>query len=102
MKAERVELRGSLVRLEPLELHQAEALAAASAGDLELYHWSPIPQGKDSATKYTETALSWEAAGTALPFVIVRLSDNRIIGSSRFWNIEYWPWPQAHPQHGRA
>jgi RimJ/RimL family protein N-acetyltransferase len=102
MNVERVELHGNHVRLEPLELRHAEALAAASAGDPELYHWSPIPQGKDSATKYIETALSWQAAGTAIPFAIVRLGDNRVIGSSRFWNIEHWPWPQGHPQHGRA
>ncbi|MGA2696898.1 MAG: GNAT family protein [Terriglobales bacterium] len=102
MNVERVEFHGNLVRLEPLELHHAGGLAAASAGAPELYHWSPIPQGKDSAAQYIDTALSWEAAGTALPFAIVRLSDNRVIGSSRFWNIEHWPWPQGHPQHGRV
>ncbi len=102
MKADRVELHGNHVRLEPLELGHAEALAAASAGDPELYHWSPIPQGKNSASQYIETALSWQAAGTALPFAIVRIGDNRVIGSSRFWNIEHWAWPQGHPQHGRA
>jgi len=39
--------------------------------------------------------------GTAVPFVIVRAEDNAIIGSTRFWNIEFWNWPQGHPRCGR-
>ncbi len=101
MTTEPILLRGNNVRLEPLELHHAEALAAASSGDPSLYHWSPIPQGNASAIQYIETALNWQAAGTALPFAIVRLSDETVIGSSRFWNIERWAWPAGHPQHGR-
>lgn len=24
-----------------------------------------------------------------------------MIGSTRFWNIEQWPWPEWHERHGR-
>ena len=27
--------------------------------------------------------------------------DNTVIGSTRFWNIEHWAWPQGHKFHGR-
>jgi RimJ/RimL family protein N-acetyltransferase len=101
MTSENFVLHGSHVRLEPLEVHHADDLAEASAGDASLYQWSPIPQGKASAIQYIETALSWKAAGTAVPFAIIRLADNKVIGSSRFWNIEHWVWPEGHPQHGR-
>lgn len=102
MNANRIELQGEHVRLEPLELGHAEGLATASAGDPELYRWSPIPQGRDAAVRYIETALSWQDAGTAIPFAVVRRSDDSIIGSTRFWNIERWAWPKDHSQQGRS
>ena len=102
MKIEDVMLKGRYVRLEPLEFSHVDGLVTASAVDPSLYRWSPIPQGKDQATKYIETALAWKEAGTALPFAIIRRKDEAVIGSTRFWNIEYWSWPQGHPLHGRA
>jgi len=63
--------------------------------------WSPVPQTEPDATHYIETALAWKAAGTAVPFAILREQDGAVIGSTRFWNIERWAWPQDHPQSGR-
>jgi len=40
-------------------------------------------------------------AGTAVPFAIVRARMGWSIGSSRFWNLEYWAWPANHPSRGR-
>ena len=102
MKIEDVVLQSRYVRLEPLEFSHVDELVTASAVDPSLYRWSPIPQGKDQATKYIETALAWKEAGTALPFAIIRRKDEAVIGSTRFWNIEYWSWPQGHPLHARA
>jgi len=75
---------------------------AASAADLSLYQWSPIPQGKVEATTYVDTALAWRDAGTAVPFAIVRVDDGVVIGSTRFFNLERWAWPQSHPRHGHV
>ena len=61
-------LQGKHVRLEPLEHRHAAGLAAASAGDTELYRWSPVPQGEAEATKYVETALRWKEQDFALAF----------------------------------
>jgi len=81
-----------------------DGLVAASLVDPSLYHWSPVPQGKAEAISYVETALAWRDAETAVPFAIVSLKDGMddgaVIGSTRFWNLERWAWPQGHPRHG--
>ncbi len=102
MRPEHGVLVGRTIRLEPLDPSHAEALGAASAGDPELYLWSPIPHGTREATDYIATALAWRDAGTALPFAIVRTDDGSVIGSTRFFNLERWLWPQGHPLHGRT
>ncbi len=97
---ESVSLVGKHVRLEPLDHRHVDGLVAASAGDSELYQWSPVPQSKVEATSYVDTALAWRDAGTAVPFAIVRLGDGVVIGSTRFFDLERWAWPQGHPRHG--
>jgi RimJ/RimL family protein N-acetyltransferase len=67
-----------------------------------LYGLSPVPQGIEETTKYVETALAWRDAGTAVPYATVRLSDNAVIGSTRFWNLERWAWPAGYPRHARV
>jgi len=74
---------------------------AAAAVDPSLYRWSPVPQGKGEATAYIETALAWRGANSAVPFAIVRANDGTAIGSTRFFNMERWQWPQGHPRYGR-
>jgi RimJ/RimL family protein N-acetyltransferase len=94
-------LSGAHVRLEPLDHRHVDGLAAAAAVDRSLYQWSPIPQGKIEATGYVDTAIAWRDAGSAVPFAIVRVQDNAIIGSTRFFNLERWAWPQGHAKYGR-
>lgn len=102
MKSHNLVLQGAHIRLEPLAHHHADGLAAASSGDPSLYRWSPVPRGKEEVNRYIETAIAWEQAGTAVPFAILRIEDNRVIGSTRFWNLERWAWPSGHPLHGRT
>ncbi|HEX8815945.1 MAG TPA: GNAT family N-acetyltransferase [Terriglobales bacterium] len=101
MRLEYPTLRGRQIRVEPLELRHADGLVAASAGDKELYQWSPVPQGKDEAVGYIKTALAWRDAGTAAAFATIREDDDAVIGSTRFFNLEFWAWPQGHERHGR-
>jgi RimJ/RimL family protein N-acetyltransferase len=101
MGSESLVLSGRHIRLEPLDHNHVDGLVVAAAADPSLYQWSPVPQGKAAATTYVDTALSWPDAGTALPFAIVRRSDSEVIGSTRFWNIERWSWPQGHARHRR-
>lgn len=102
MQPETIELAGSHVRLETLAHRHAEGLARAAATAPRLYRWSPVPQGVDGFHAYVETALGWRTAGTAVPFAIVRLSDQTVVGSTRIWNIERWAWPRDHPLAGRS
>lgn len=102
MSIQGVELRGTHVRLEPLAHRRIDGLVTAAAADPSLYQWSPIPQGKLEATRYVDTALAWQEEGSALPFTIVRVEDNIVLGSSRFFNLERWLWPEGHPMHGRG
>ena len=94
MNTESLVLQGKLIRLEPLEHRHADGLVAAAGDDAELYQWSPVPRGKPAATLYINTALAWRGAGSA--------NDSAVLGSTRFWNIERWSWPQGHPAHGRS
>jgi RimJ/RimL family protein N-acetyltransferase len=101
MTTETPVLQGKHIRLEPLEHRHVEGLVAAAGDDAALYQWSPVPRGKAAATIYIDTALAWRDAGSAVPFAIVRKQDSVVLGSTRFWNIERWSWPQGHPSHGR-
>ncbi len=94
-------LTGRHIRLEPLDHGHVNGLAAASATDPTLYQWSPVPQGKAEATSYVDTALAWRDAGTAQPFATVLVDDGTVIGSTRFFNLERWLWPQGHPRYGK-
>jgi N-acetyltransferase len=94
-------LTGQHVRLEPLTQDHVEALAEAASVDRSLYRWSPVPNGVAEVRKYVAAALAWRDAGTAVPFATIDPRTNRVIGSTRFWNIEQWSWPVDHPRHGR-
>jgi RimJ/RimL family protein N-acetyltransferase len=102
MKTSGLLRQGKHVRLEPIERYHTEGLAAAAAADSSLYQWSPVPQGETEVTKYIDTAWTWRDAGTAVPFVIVLVDDNTVVGSTRFWNLERWSWPPDHASHGHS
>lgn len=100
VKIEGPVLSGRHIRLEPLHHRHVDGLVAAAAADLSLYQWSPVPQGEVEAASYVDTALAWQDGGTAVPFATVRAEDDVVIGSTRFFNLERWSWPQGHPRHG--
>src|SRR5262249_53537103 len=43
----------------------------------------------------------WRDEGNAIPFAIVRANDGKVIGSTRFFDIERWPWPEGAEHSGR-
>jgi RimJ/RimL family protein N-acetyltransferase len=45
--------------------------------------------------------MAWRDEGTAVPFAIVRVQDGSVIGSTRFFNLERWAWPQGNMRYGR-
>jgi N-acetyltransferase len=94
------ELRGDQVRLEPLQADHAPGLAAASAGDPELYRWTRVPASQPEALRYIEIAAEARRAGSAAPFAVIRLADEAVIGSTRLWDLHWLDWPAGHPRHG--
>jgi N-acetyltransferase len=93
-------LAGKVVRLEPLQHQHVPGLVAAAAGGAELYRWSPVPQDEAQARQYAETAIAARDYGTAVPFAVVRAADDAVIGSTRFWDLTWWPWPDGHARTG--
>lgn len=91
-------LQGRYVRLEPLQRHHADALVAAAAEDPPLYRWSIVPHGATEVAAYIDAAIS----SPVVAFASIRVADNTVIGSTRFFDIEQWAWPKSHPRHGRA
>ena len=87
-------LAGPHVRLEPLEHRHVPGLLAAASGGGELYRWSPVPQDEARVRRYVEAAVAARDAGQAVPFAVVRQADGTVIGSTRFFDFGYWPWPE--------
>ncbi|HCL83302.1 MAG TPA: N-acetyltransferase [Chitinophagaceae bacterium] len=94
-------LKGIHIRLEPMDMNHLEGLMNASVTESSLYRWSPVPQGREEVQKYIQAAVRLRKDRSALPFAIIRLRDETVIGSTRFWNLERWSWPEGHPRHGR-
>jgi N-acetyltransferase len=92
-----VVLEGRHVRLEPLELGHADALLAVARGPRETYGFTTVPADEPAMLRYIETALRDQEAGRTLPFATLARATGRAVGSTRFLNIEFWPWPPGNP-----
>jgi RimJ/RimL family protein N-acetyltransferase len=83
-----VVLQGASLRLEPLSEEHLAPLCAVGLDD-ELWRWSPSPvRTTEEMAAYVSVALKEQANGRALPFAVVEKSSERVIGSTRFGNIE--------------
>ena len=94
-----ITLEGRFVRLLPLTNAHVRPLLSAAAGSRESfqYTWVPEPTTAD-ITRYISAAVAAFEAGTAHPFVTVRIdSPDTVVGSTRFLNLEYWPDATGHP-----
>jgi RimJ/RimL family protein N-acetyltransferase len=90
-------LTGTHVRLVPLTMSHAPALARAATGDRSTFELTWVPDGKSDAEHYVTVALADEEAGTGVPFATTRAADGEVVGSTRFMNIERWRWDKAGP-----
>jgi RimJ/RimL family protein N-acetyltransferase len=88
-------LEGHRVRLEPLSLAHADALALAAAESRATYGLTEVPTGAANMARYIESALADAARGFAIPLATFDQQSQRVVGSTRFGNIEHWTWPQA-------
>jgi RimJ/RimL family protein N-acetyltransferase len=83
-----VVLAGQYLRLEPMAPeHAGELVEAIADGALEQLWFTLVP-APASIDGWIATALEQQAAGLTLPFVVRRLRDQRIVGSTRYMNVE--------------
>jgi RimJ/RimL family protein N-acetyltransferase len=96
-----VTLEGRFVRLEPLTQAHAGALLAAATGPRDTYDLTLVPGSAGETAAYIETALAEQRANRSLPFATVDRASGRVVGSTRFLNIEFWMWPAGN-RHQRG
>ena len=88
MKIEPVILEGEYVRLEPLRIEHLNDLWEVGA-DESLWRWTAnVVKNKDDMRRYIETALDEQNRGVALPLATIDKSSNKIVGATRFGNID--------------
>lgn len=82
-----ITLSGQYVRLEPLTFaHEAALNKAAADGELWNTDVTIIPKAQ-GMNAYIQFALDGLNQGTQLPFIIVQLPGNQIVGTTRFYDI---------------
>lgn len=83
-----VTLTGSHVKLLPMEEHHSEGLQeAVKDGELWKLWYTFVPRPEEM-NKWITHALDEQRAGVSCPFVVFRMHDSRIVGSTRYMNIE--------------
>jgi RimJ/RimL family protein N-acetyltransferase len=82
-----VTLEENGIRLEPLKLEHAPALAAAASdGNLWELWYTSVPTS-DKASEYVQQALDGCSAGHMLPWAVRDLASDTIIGTTRYHDI---------------
>jgi len=82
-----VVLKGSLVRLEPLDADHVPGLMAAAEEDRSAYAWTVVPRAGEVAA-YVAAQLARDGL---TPFAQVRVSDEAPVGCTALWDPRTWP-----------
>ena len=88
MHVEPVTLDGTHVRLEPLSLAHHPDLATVGLDEDVVRLTQAYPPTPEGLRTYIQTALTWQANGTAVPFAVISKAAGRAIGSTRYANID--------------
>ncbi len=106
MTTETPVLDGVKVRLEPLTEAHLPALEKVTYDDRIWRYMTKWVKTQDDLRSWINPALQAKAAGTSLPWVTVLKSENRVIGSTRFADLDLthrtvelgytWLAPQYH------
>jgi N-acetyltransferase len=94
-----VTLEGAHVRLEPLTMGHVPALVEAASVDRSNYQWTFVPGNLAAMERYVSDAVELCSKSEAVPFATVERATSRVVGSTRFANFEYLPWPAGNPNH---
>jgi N-acetyltransferase len=90
-------LEGSFVRLEPLSRDHVDGLVAAATGDRRSFALTPVPDDPATMAAYVGRALEHAAAGDHVPFATYSRALGRVVGSTRFYELQPWDWSAVSP-----
>jgi RimJ/RimL family protein N-acetyltransferase len=97
-------LHGRFVQLLPLGTEHIDELVEAAA-DRSTFAFTPVPWDRHRMTTYVEWALAARDRGDQYPFVTYRPDHQRIVGTTRFYDLTPWNWSSLFPgseAHQRA
>jgi N-acetyltransferase len=85
-----IALQGSVIRLEPLRREHAKLFWQAAKDSLDdIFQWIPYcMKTSEDFEQHVEKALSEQARGESVVFATVERSSGKVIGSTRFMNID--------------
>jgi len=85
-----ITLEGSFVRLEPLQAAHSAAFWNVAQDSLEdIFRWIPYRmQTPEDFDRLVETAFAEQARGDSIVFATLERATGRVIGSTRFMNID--------------
>jgi N-acetyltransferase len=90
-------LEGTFVHLAPMGLEHVDGLLEAATEDRSTFSLAPVPWDRGSMTTYVERSLANREAGEQLPLVTYSRAEQRIVGSTRFYDLTPWDWSSLFP-----
>ena len=94
---EPIVLEGALVRLEPLGHEHVDDLLDAACADRTSFGYTWVPADRSAMTAYVATALVHAERGDQFPFATRSLALDRVVGSTRFYELARWDWSTGEP-----
>lgn len=95
-------LEGTHVRLEPLGPGHLDELVEAVGTDRSSFGYTWVPPDRAAMAAYIDKALEHAAAGEQVPFATRSLDHGRLVGSTRFYDLERWDWTTVDPDAARG
>ena len=87
-------LEGRTVRLVPLVADLVPALVVAASEERSTYGFTNVPPDADAMSTYVDAAL---AAPDQYAFATCSAADSRVVGSTRFGSLDWWPPRRPEP-----
>ncbi len=95
-------LEGRHVRLLPLSADHVDDLLAAATGDRSTFGYTLVPADRGAMATWIQRSLRQRDQGGHLPFATYSVALGRLVGSTRYYDIETWEWATGRPDAGRT
>lgn len=88
MEIEPITLEGDFVRLEPMKMKHTDELYEVGMVDSIWFWTTNVIKNAEDMQNYVATALDEAERKISLPFVTIDKKENKIVGATRFGNID--------------